>query len=61
ALCKLCDRIIIAGGIGTSIHAAMGMKNLAMDADNLEKYDEKTDEQIREIIESMIVSREIPE
>jgi len=37
---KLCDKIILAGGIGTGVLAAMGAKNLAMDADNLEKYDD---------------------
>ncbi|MCL1786025.1 MAG: phosphoglycerate kinase [Alphaproteobacteria bacterium] len=36
---KMCDHVICAGGIGTGMLAAMGAKNLAMDADNLEKYD----------------------
>ncbi|MDR1207440.1 MAG: phosphoglycerate kinase [Rickettsiales bacterium] len=50
ALGKLCDKIICAGGIGTSMLVAQGAKNLAMDADNLDKYDESTDIQILEII-----------
>ncbi|MCL2737535.1 MAG: phosphoglycerate kinase, partial [Alphaproteobacteria bacterium] len=44
---KLCDKIILAGGIGTGVLAAMGAKNLAMTADNLEKYD---DEVVHEIM-----------
>ncbi|MDR2412776.1 MAG: phosphoglycerate kinase [Rickettsiales bacterium] len=50
ALGKLCDKIICAGGIGTSILVALGAKNLAMDADNLEKYDAATDAEIFEIM-----------
>ena len=50
ALGKLCDKIICAGGIGTSILAAQGLKNLDMDADNLEKYDAATNAEISEIM-----------
>ncbi|MCL1892412.1 MAG: phosphoglycerate kinase [Alphaproteobacteria bacterium] len=47
---KLCDKVICAGGIGTSILVAMGARNLAMDADNLEKYDADTNAEIFEIM-----------
>ncbi|MDR1361119.1 MAG: phosphoglycerate kinase [Rickettsiales bacterium] len=50
ALGKLCDKIIIAGGLGTSVYIANNNKNIDMSADNLEKYDAETDAQIHEIM-----------
>ncbi|MCL2748601.1 MAG: phosphoglycerate kinase [Alphaproteobacteria bacterium] len=49
---KLCDKIICAGGIGTSIRIAMGMTNIVMDEGNLEKSwdDAAVKEQILEIM-----------
>ncbi|MDL2295194.1 phosphoglycerate kinase [Lachnospiraceae bacterium OttesenSCG-928-E19] len=52
ALAKLCDHVIVAGGLGTSVHVAMGMTNIVMDEGNIEKSneDEKNNQTIREIM-----------
>lgn len=52
ALGKLCDKIICAGGIGTSIHVAMGMKNIVMSDPNLERSaeDAELDQKIQDIM-----------
>jgi len=50
SLGQICDKIILGGGIGTSVLAVMGAKNLSTDADNLEKHDAEIDAKILEIM-----------
>jgi phosphoglycerate kinase len=50
ALGKLCDKIILGGGLGTSAYIAMKGKDIDMTAGNLEKYDAETDAEIHDIM-----------